>query len=293
MRTPSEGAHLTLPEGLREPCPRTSKSSAPCSASGSTSPVSGSPTSPSGCVASAVASPQMRVVPSPGGPLAIRLYRLLEERPPADLQHVLDAVRATACLARFSGSAQLGPGPEADDVKAGGANVAFARRSLLAARDALGRIPSRPAYDAWRAGQPAPEDYASATTIRRRLGEGDWSKAMFEVGAVGPDVTARRLLANGARFSKNECRTGLTLFFAAAPDSKRGFSDYGRWARAYSRRADAWRIPLHPQTITSRLRAPWSELRAQYETTGWVHEPEPERIQTIAPPSSGTDRRVA
>jgi hypothetical protein len=126
-------------------------------------------------------APETRVVPSPGDPLAIGLYRMLQERSATDLQHVLAAIRATGALGGVRGAHC-----EEEDER-----VAHARWSLNEACQKLDCIPSRRAYDKWRSGRPVPEGYASPTTIRRFLGEGDWSKALEELGAPRPDVTAR------------------------------------------------------------------------------------------------------
>ncbi|HEX3803217.1 MAG TPA: hypothetical protein VHV75_10285 [Solirubrobacteraceae bacterium] len=206
-------------------------------------------------------SSELRAVPAPGDVLAVRLYRLLDGRSDADLSFVLAAVRAV-----------VGE-PTSDACE--DERAAFCRRSLEEARAKLGRIPSRPAYDRWRSAQRNPEAYASATTIRRVLGDGDWSNAVRVLGALAPDVSPRRLLSNGARFSPAECREGALMFFAATPASDRSVKNYRRWARRYSRTPEAKRVPLDPEVIRDRLGANWTELRAEYaRATQRVEAPE-------------------
>ena len=196
------------------------------------------------------------VAPMPGDRLAVRLYRLLQDRPAGDLRHVLDAVRALGSMATCG----LGAAG-ADDDDAFDAAQSAALASLTAAASKLGRPPTRRQYDTWRSQQADPSAWTPATTIRRLLGDGSWEVAARRVGRLAPDVAAHRLLTGGRWFSPEECRTAARMFFAARPATAWTQRAYRKWAGEYARDPGPDRVPLDPTVISERLRLRWAELR--------------------------------
>ncbi len=197
----------------------------------------------------------MFVAPMPGDALAVRLYRLIEHRPEADLLHVLASVQGRGVVLGPVADAGIAAAPEDE-------RAVFARRSLEAAARELGGVPSHRAYERWRDRHQRRDEFATASLVRRALGGGSWSGAVRGLGGPVPDVTARRLTGR-AWFTAEECRVAVELFFAAAVPGERGVVSYRAWARAYSRTPGARRVPVDHQVIRRRLGRSWAELREE------------------------------
>lgn len=177
----------------------------------------------------------------PGDLLAIKLYRLLEDKPEGDLLHVLNAIKAR----QRSAAPESIAAPMSERER-------FVRASLQAALQALGRTPSRRAYEKWRAQQPQPSEFASEGLIKKVLG--GWTAATESLGAPVADHSARRLMSKGRAFSVIECREAIRLYTESTPPDQLGVRHYARWARAYARTPGARRVPLIAHTLKLRLR---------------------------------------
>lgn len=147
--------------------------------------------------------------------LAMCLYEQLRDRPIADRRFVFRAL--VGRLAAFASDER----------------VDVALRSLSACCDAHGgKSVSRRDYDAWRATQSDPREFASSSFIRAVFGS--WTKALEALGhdSAG-DVRARGLVSRGGRWSRAELIKVLQTF-APADDSPLSVSRYLRSARAHN-----------------------------------------------------------
>jgi hypothetical protein len=199
-----------------------------------------------------------------GDRIAVVIYRFIEARSRTDLLHVFNAARAALAAIRR----ETAPRPGADDrsqttvLGLHAAKVAVARASLEQAALDLRRVPSRREYDRWRSQQPRPEEFATATFIRRAF-RGSWVEATAELDGLSPDVTARRLLQNGQEFSLAQMDRALEMFAAAVPHGERTQHAYMKWATDYVRLPGAFDVPLNVATLTTRFGLSWSDLLEQ------------------------------
>jgi hypothetical protein len=188
-------------------------------------------------------------------PTAKRLFRLLEERSEVDLLLVFNAV--------VSSGIELASGGGGKPDAARAAACAWCGESLAVATDELGARPSKRAYDQWRNAKPNPEQWASASSVLRILGQGRWQVATEALGGPRLDLVARRLLAQGSAFTPEECRTAMRLFCADVPETARSFSGYRSWALAHAQRPGARRVPAVGGVLMRRLGMRWSQLREE------------------------------
>lgn len=224
-----------------------------------------------------------------GSRIAVVIYRYTESRSRADLLFVFNAARGRL-------RALCGPEADADESLditpamscsgrvprrgvASTTRAAVSRESLTAAADALGFVPSRRQYDAWREKQPRPDEFAASSFIRRAF-HGSWVKATAELDGLAPEVTAGRLLQQGRKFRDEEIERALELFAADVPAGQRTQRAYKLWAEDHGRRRGAVDVPLSWRTVASYFGKSWNAMIE--EQTG-----EPEQAQRRFPLRGG------
>ena len=209
------------------------------------------------------ASGHLQATQAATSPAVRRLFRLLEVLSVRDLRFVFDGIVA---LEPEPGQPHTG----ASDAAAHGEQWDFCRASLATAAARLGMAPSKRRYNDWRNEQTDPSAYAAPSTILRVLGAGKWETAVGTLGGPALDITARRLISGGKRFSTEECSAASRLFAAAVPPEARTRHAYGEWALEHVRQGDGPRVPLHAQTLVRHLRRTWSELGDDLATVQWA-----------------------
>lgn len=194
-----------------------------------------------------------------GDPLAITLFRFLELRPGADIEHVLGAIalrRGASADAAAVGLERLRRvGPSHQD----SARMTLALQSLRLATSDLKRVPSRREYDRWHSSHPSRTELATSSFIRRTFDD-SWVEAVAQVGAPVADITARRLLRNGKAFTEAQKDLALRLFVEAVPPGKRTQAAFARWARPYVQQPRAFDIPTSAQGLVKGRTRSWHEL---------------------------------
>jgi hypothetical protein len=218
-----------------------------------------------------------QAVPTPADRVAVALYRMVTTASDRDLRALLAAIRATGV--------ELDPPFVLDGDQPNtrpGASQRESRKqlvdwSLRTAVSKLGRRPSKREYNKWVDSQVDGDRYASATSIHRTYGS--WAAALQSLGGPVADITARRLLSCGKRFSIEECRTGIRLFAETLPARRdpRSPADYIAWARGYAKTVGAERIPLSPTPFRRVFGVSWGKLLAspelwKPETTANAHD---------------------
>ena len=176
--------------------------------------------------------------------MAKYLYRVMRDRSTTDKRLVLRALSHTV----------LGEDAESKEL---------ALNALRLCTDEIGRVPSRRAYDGWRAAQRVPTDQPSARFIRTRF-RGTWRNALAAAGLDGaPDVTVRRLTAHGTAFSRAELVAGLRL--CATDLGRHDFSQatYVDWSRRklFSKDSKVERLCTAPLTF-QRVFGSWVNAKA-------------------------------
>lgn len=186
-----------------------------------------------------------------GHRLALEIYYLLRGRSEEDIRCVYDAAR------RRCGERQYN---ERQGVAAG------ALVSFLDAREAARRAAGGESPPAWAAGeptgrryrmfrdsQPNRDEWPSEKYIINSFGR-SWAEALAAVG-VRPevDVAARRLTAQGPRYSRDELIASLELWIAhvdrtEGADAPLTVTSYKRFMTAQNRKLEGRRMP-HPTTL--------------------------------------------
>jgi len=102
----------------------------------------------------------------------------------------------------------------------------------------IGRAPSRRDYDLWRAGQAHPDQWLSASGIRKAFGN-SWARAIDALNVEPrPDILARRLLNFNRPYKREELLEGLRACAAAVGVEYLAFSVYRAWAIEELKRPD-------------------------------------------------------
>lgn len=174
--------------------------------------------------------------------IAVRLFRLVEDRSDADRRLVFDAA-----VERLDGAVDL---DRAEMSEALG----------TCARDLGVTVPSAAKYASWRASR----GFGAPTIAQFRSRFGSWRKALVALlGGPDADPTRRRLLPSNPKFTEEAARSALRAFLGSLPpgDPATRWS-YAQWASRQPRNTDGTTAAPRSASPFVRLFGSWGAALA-------------------------------
>lgn len=151
--------------------------------------------------------------------MALAIWKQLKVRPRAD-RNIVYLALAGRLLIDVS---------QAKSAK--GARMELYRRALRLCTEETGRVPSRRAYEAWRAALERPDEWPSPTAIRNAFGS--WPKALQAAGLdAAPDPRGAALAVYRVHYDADALIAALRCWREREPDAPLTSAAYHRFVLA-------------------------------------------------------------
>lgn len=199
-------------------------------------------------------------------PFARALWDQMHDRSEIERRYLFDLLQVELGLATMTGKKEVAAEALSRFVDARVSEKARVATDETVARWARGEL-SRRNYDEFRAEQPSPREWPSASYIRNAF-DNDWNAAIAAIGhKPGVDVTSRQLTASAKPFSREEVLAALRIWISDVdqedgPGSRLLQARYESWTRS-KRAAEDLRFSRLPRASTlHRVIGDWQEVLA-------------------------------